>query len=251
LIGIVMSAALVGSLIGPILGAAAAQLGRAWVFSSFSVIGVGLAAWTLMLGEDRPQAPPRPAWLKTLKHPDVAGGLWLVFIAGFFFGVLAVLAPLALSAAGLSPVPIGAVFLIAAAVEAVLNPLLGRWYDEGGKVPLIRLALISSAAIAFVLPALSQKWLLATGVVIAAIAFGSFWLPGTAVLSTGLEASALAPAAGFALWTAAWAPANMVGALLSGWLSDATSETVPYALIGVLSLLTLATTGRRGAAATA
>ncbi len=250
MIGIVMSAALIGALIGPVLGAAAAEFGRAWVFASFSALGVVLAAWTLTLKESRPQDAPRPAWLKALRHPDVVGGLWLVFIAGFFFGVLAVLAPLALSDAGLSPVLIGGVFLVAAAVEAVLNPLLGRWYDKGGKVPLIRLALVSSAAIAFVLPALSQKWVLATGVTIAAIAFGSFWLPGTAVLSTGIEAAALAPAAGFALWTAAWAPANIVGALASAWLSDATSEAVPYALIGVLCILTLATIGRREAEVT-
>jgi predicted MFS family arabinose efflux permease len=250
-IGLVMSAALVGALVGPVLGAAAAQLGRAWVLSTFSVLGAGLVVWTLRL-EER-SAERRPGFVdrearRSLRHPDVLGGLWLVFIAGFFFGVLAVIAPLALSDVGLSAVWIGAVFLVAAAVEAVLNPLLGRWYDEGGRVPLIRLTLVSSAAIAFLLPVLSEKWVLATGVALAAIAFGSFWLPGTAVLASGVEATALAPAVGFALWTFAWAPANVVGALVSGWLSDATGDAVPYVLVGVISLLTLATTVRQEAA---
>jgi len=243
-IGIVMSAALVGALVGPALGAAAAQLGRAWVFATFSLLGVGLAAWTLRLEERGSAATPKRAGRGALRHPDVVAGLWLVFIAGFFFGVLAVLAPLSLSDVGLSPILIGAVFLTAAAIEAALNPLLGRWYDKGGRIVLIRATLVASAGIAFLLPELTQKWSLAAGVAFAAIAFGSFWLPGTAVLSSGVEASALAPAAGFALWTAAWAPANVIGALISGSLSDVTSEFVPYALIGVICLLTLATTVR-------
>jgi predicted MFS family arabinose efflux permease len=247
-IGIVMAAALVGALVGPVLGVAAAQFGRAWVFSTFCVMGTGLAVWALRLDETRTSTTWRPSGRGALRHPDVVAGLWLVFIAGFFFGVLGVLAPLKLSAVGLSPTLIGAVFLGAAAIEAAMNPLLGRWYDAGGKVPLVRLTLVSSAVVAFVLPVLSQKWLLSAGVLVAAVAFGSFWLPGTAVLSSGVEQSALEPAAGYALWTAAWAPANMVGALVSGWLSDATSDAVPYALIGALCLVTLATTTRREAA---
>jgi predicted MFS family arabinose efflux permease len=242
-IGVVMSAALVGALLGPVLGAAAAEVGRGWVFGSFCAIGGALAVWTLRLDEERPAAAPRRVTRAALRHREVVGGVWLVFLAGLFFGVLAVLAPLKLSSVGLSPVLIGGVFLAAAAVEAALNPLLGRWYDEGGRVPMIRLTLISSALIAFVLPQLSHKWPLTLGVVVAAIAFGLFWLPGTALLATGVDNAALEPAAGFALWTAAWAPANVIGALAAGWLGDATGETLPYALIGAVCLLTFALVG--------
>jgi predicted MFS family arabinose efflux permease len=243
-IGLVMGAALVGALIGPALGAAAA-LGRVWVFSTFSVCALILGWWTFGLHETpRKEAAASPLG-DFLRHPDIVAGLWLVFLAGFFYGVLIVLAPLKLRAVGWSPTVIGGIFLLAAAIEALLNPMLGKWFDRGGGRPLIRATLLGSAAVAFVLPVLTGKWLLAVGVVVAAIVFGAFWLPGTVVLSHGVEDANLEPGTGYALWNIAWAPATVIGAVLAGWLSDVSGYGAPYVLVGCVSLITLTAVSRQ------
>src|SRR5262249_43187548 len=149
--------------------------------------------------------------------------------------VLIVLAPLKLRAVGWSPTVIGGIFLLAAAIEAFLNPMLGKWFDRGGGRQLIRATLLGSAGAAFLLPLLTGKWLLAVGVVAAAIVFGAFWLPGTVVLSHGVDDAALEPGAGYALWNIAWAPATVIGAVLAGWLSDVSGYGAPYVLVGCVS----------------
>ena len=244
-IGVVIGAALVGSLMGPALGAAAAVTGRVWVFSLFSVCAIILGAWTLRLREAPRETRATSPIREVLRHPDILAGLWLVFLAGFFYGVLIVLAPLKLRSVGWSPTVIGALFLIAAAIEALLNPMLGRWFDRGGRRLLIPATLIGSAVAAFLLPALANRWSLAVGVIFAAVVFGAFWLPGTVVLSHGVERVALEPGAGYALWNVAWAPATVVGALLAGWLSDVSGDTAPYVLVGCVCLVTLSAGARR------
>ena len=52
--------------------------------------------------------------------------VWLFTLPALFSGTFDVLVPLRLDDLGASAVTIGAVFLVAAAIEAVLSPLLGR-----------------------------------------------------------------------------------------------------------------------------
>src|SRR5260221_501653 len=91
-----------------------------------------LVAWTL-------RVPPAPAArtfdvspTRALANDRFAGGLALMVLASLLFGILSVLAPLHLSAAGWGAGAIGAIWLVGAALEAVESPLVGRISDRRG-----------------------------------------------------------------------------------------------------------------------
>ena len=79
--------------------------------------------------------------------PAFVAGLWLNALPALFFGVLDVLAPLALDAGGYGAIAIGAVFLVAGLIETALNPLLGRLSDRRGRLLPIRWALCASIVV--------------------------------------------------------------------------------------------------------
>ena len=62
-------------------------------------------------------------------RPGVATGLWLMVMPSVMVGVIGVLGPLRLNRLGFSAAAIGAVFVVAAAVESLSSILAGRWAD--------------------------------------------------------------------------------------------------------------------------
>ena len=73
----------------------------------------------------------------------------------------------------------------------------------------------------------------------AAIAFGGFYTPGMALVSDRAEAAGLAQALAFGVMNTAWALGNVTGPAAGGALAERFGDAVPYALGGVLCLLTL------------
>ena len=73
----------------------------------------------------------------------------------------------------------------------------------------------------------------------AAIAFGGFYTPGMALVSDRAEAAGLAQALAFGVMNTAWALGNVTGPAVGGALAERFGDAVPYALGGVLCLLTL------------
>jgi MFS family permease len=240
LIGSAMAAAIVGALLGPLVGAAAAELGPEVAFGTIAVHTVGLGIWAAVT----PGAPPSPrrpvsVVLRALATRPVLRSSWLVALPALLFGVLGVLAPLRLADLGVSPVGIGAAFLLAAALEASLAPLLGRLSDRRGRLALLRVSLMGATVVAATLPWLDNRWLLGAGVVAAGITFGSFWAPALAQLADEAEALGLEHAYGFALVNIAWAPGQAAGAAVGGALAQATSDAVPFLLLAAACALTL------------
>ena len=88
---------------------------------------------------------------RAFADPAFVAGLWLNALPALFFGVLDVLAPLALDAGGYGAVAIGAVFLVAGLIETALNPLLGRLSDRRGRLLPIRWALSASIVVGILL----------------------------------------------------------------------------------------------------
>jgi len=118
LIGTAMGAAVFGALFGPVVGALAAAVGRAAVFSGVAALALALAALTTMIETRPPEVPSAAALRRALVSPAFRGGVALLAFASLLAGVLSVLAPLHLAAAGWGPTAIGAVWLIGAAIEA-------------------------------------------------------------------------------------------------------------------------------------
>jgi MFS family permease len=241
LIGVTMGAAVFGALLGPVLGAIATVAGVRATFLGVSLLGVALAVWVAAT----PGVVAQPQPLSTLfRRADrrLLGGMWLLVLPALLFGVLAVLVPLKLHAHGWGGVAIGAVFLVTAGVETVLNPLLGQFTDRRGRMLPVRLALVGSIAVSLAFAVADAAPLVAGLVVIAGIAYGGFYTPGMTILTDAAERRGIAAALAFGAMNGAWAAGNVVGPALGGWLAQLEGDALPYLLLAALCLATLAAT---------
>jgi MFS family permease len=139
LIGSAMGAAIFGALLGPVVGVAADQLGNELVFCTIGAVGVALALWALQMPAAKPNADSSLRRLiASLSDGRIRSGLLLITLPGLLFGTMAVLGPLRMHDLGASAVAIGATWLVAAAFEAIVSPLAGRYSDRHGRnAPLL------------------------------------------------------------------------------------------------------------------
>ena len=241
MIGTTMGAAVFGALLGPVVGAVASLASVRATFVGISLFGIALAVWVAVTPgvEAQPQKLP-----ELFRRADrrLLGGMWLLVLAALLFGVLDVLAPLTFHAGGWGGVAIGAVFLVAAAAETVLNPLLGGFIDRRGNRLPIRIALLASIVVSLALAWAGSAPVVAVLVVAAAIAFGSLYTPGMTLLSDAAERRGIAAGLAFGAMNGAWAAGNVVGPALGGWLADVAGDSVPYLLLAAACAGTLAAT---------
>jgi MFS family permease len=248
LIGAALSAAIIGVLLGPVLGAAASVVGPEAVFSSVTVVAASLAVWAWrMPGVEPEPSPGIGTMLRALGRPSVLIGFWVFTLPALFAGVIGVLVPLRMDHLGAASTAIGAAFLVAAGVEAVVSPLAGRFSDRSGRMAPIRTGLIAAVVVAILLPLPDTAALVAFMVVLSAAALGTFWAPGMAMLSDAAKDAGLDQAIAFAISNLAWALGQVFGAGVGGAVADATTDAVPYAALAVACGLTFAglTVGRR------
>jgi MFS family permease len=245
LIGTTLGVAIGGALLGPVLGAAAAALGTRPVFGAVAAIEVvlGLVAATCAGGQARGE---RSTSLRvTLRAPRVRVGLWLVVLPGLGFGVLDVLVPLRLDDLGVGEAGVAATFLVAAAMEGGVSPVVGRLADRRGSLVPIRMGLLGATVIVLIVPLPSVALLCAALLVAATAAFGAFWAPAMALLSDAAERVGADQGLAFGLVNLAWAVGMVGGAAGGGALAKATSDTLCYVLIAVLCAATLVGLTRR------
>jgi MFS family permease len=242
LIGSALAAAIVGVLLGPVLGGAATVVGPEVVFSLVAAGAAGLAgfAWATPGVRPEPGAVFAPL-AAALRNRAVLAGFWLFTIPALFAGVIEVLGPLRLDDLGASGAAIGAIFLITAAGEAVISPIAGRLSDRRGRLTPIRAGLTGALVMAILLPLPGTVVLMGIAILFAFASLGGFWAPAMALLSDASEESGLDQALAFSISNLAWAVGHVVGAGAGGALAEASSDAVPYAALGVITALTLAT----------
>jgi MFS family permease len=249
LIGAALSAAIVGVLLGPVLGGAATVLSPEAVFSAVAAFAALLAVWAWsMPGVEPEPSPGIAAMLRALRRPAVLAGFWLFTIPALFAGVIEVLVPLRMDELGATGAAIGAVFLVSAGVEGAISPLAGRVSDRVGRLGPIRVGLVSAGIVAVLIPLPSTALLLGGAVVLAFSALATFWAPAMAMLSDAAEQAGLDQALAFSISNLAWAAGHVLGAGAGGAVAEASSDAVPYgALAGAcaVTLVGLALRGRR------
>jgi len=240
MLGVAFSAAVGGSLCGPLVGTLASRVGAAPVFSGATAAAALLVVGTFLVPSPAGRELSRlRTGLGALRDPSLLAGMWLTALAGLAMGVVNVLVPLRLSALGASAVVIGATWLAAAAVEGVLAPVVGRLADRHGRLAPVRWSVAFGAGFALVLPWLAPAGLLVAAVVAAMPAFSTLFVPAAAMISDGSERRSLDLGLGFGLSNLAWAGGQAVAAGGSGSLAQATSDAVPFALLAATLVGTL------------
>ncbi len=139
-LGVAIGATSAGSIAGPALGGATADLlSFEAPFLIFGALAVGLLVAALIVlprGAARagPSVPALPAIVQATRSGAGAWGAAILLVSACGLGLIEVVAPLDLDARlRLSSATIGLLFAASIAVDAVVSPFGGRWGDRRGR----------------------------------------------------------------------------------------------------------------------
>ncbi|HZU19914.1 MAG TPA: MFS transporter [Gaiellaceae bacterium] len=240
-VGVALAAAVAGALLGPAFGGLAGTIGTRPVFVGLAVPALALALGGLALPAAPPEPPVSTATLRrALASRDLLLAVLMIVLAGFVLGVLSVLAPLHLGRLGWTSARVGAIFVLTAAANTAVTPLVGRWSDRAGRVAPLRvvLGLCCAGSVALAFP--TGRWAYAALVFAAGGVYALLWTPAMVLLSDAAEARGLGFVAGFALMNLAWSPGQLVGSAFAGAVAQATSDAVPFLVCAALCVISLA-----------
>jgi MFS family permease len=235
MIGSAMGAAIAGALLGPVIGILADVLGFEVVFCSVGVIGIGLMIWTARTPAAKPEADGSLGGLwRALRNHDIRISLALITVPGLLFGTLSVLGPLRLDELGASAAAIGATWLLAAALEAIVSPLAGRFSDRRGRMAPMLAGLAGGALVYALLPWPNTAVLLAILIILGAPVVGLLWAPSMAMLSDGADTVGLEQGLAFGLMNLTWATGQALGDVGGASLGQAAGDEVAYLLLSAM-----------------
>jgi predicted MFS family arabinose efflux permease len=241
MIGRALAAAIGGSLFGPVIGTIATATGRAAAFSGVAVVSILLIFATSSLPHRHVRSVQGlRETLAVTRERGVRSAMWLVALPALAAGMISVLGPLRLHHFGASAVAVGAVYLVASALEAAVSPAVGRVSDRRGRLVPVRFGLGAAAVVlaCFTLP--QDTFLLAVVIVALAAALGAFWTPAMAMLSDAADAHGLNQGLAAALVNVAWSGGQIGGSGVGGAIAKSAGDAVPAIAVAVLCLATLA-----------
>ena len=246
LLGTAIGSAIFGALFGPVIGAFAHHVGPREVFVGLAGVAVLLGVWTLRTPGVEAERPRRGSIGRALTEPEVLQALWLMTVPALVFGVVGVLVPLKLDHAGWSATAIAVAWVVSAAIEMVIAPLIGRVSDRRGRLLPLRAAL-GGAVVVLVAFAFAYRPVVVVPILIlSGVTFGAFWAPAMALLSDAADRIGLAQGLAFGLMNAAWGAGNALGPAIGGALADAAGDALPFTVLAVFCLATLASLGVLG-----
>ncbi len=235
MIGSAMGAAIAGALLGPVIGVTADLAGFELVFCTIAAIGVGLMVWTLRTPAAKPLGDGSMRGLiNALGNGRVRTGLLLVTVPGLLFGTLSVLGPLKLDEFGAATAAIGAIWLIAAGLEAIVSPLAGRFSDRRGPLAPRLGGLVGGAIMFGLLPWPGDAWTLGILIVVGSPVIGLLWAPAMSMLSDGADAVGLEQGLAFGLMNLTWATGQSIGDVGGARLGEAAGDEVAYLLLSAI-----------------
>lgn len=236
-IGFVMAAAVVGAQFGPVLGVAVDAFGRTESFGALVLAGLVVAAVAARMKRPTPLPQGQPPQTMLSDNASLLA-LWLVFVAGLSFGILEVLVPLDLGRLGAGAIAIGLIFFIAAAAEAVMNPIVGRLIDRRGVEGLVRWGLFLGALGMGVLATPEGVVVVAAMLTFTGVTLGALFTPGARIISRRAEALNIDQGWAGAFQNIAWAGSIAIGAVAGGAVAQALGDGAAYALGAVVALST-------------
>lgn len=240
LIGSALGAAIVGALMGPVIGAAADAAGRGPVFGGVGLIAAGLIVWSLRLPAVAAEGGTLRELATATRDGRFRAGMWLVTLPGLMFGTLVVLLPLRFDELGESAAVIGAIFLVAAGLEAIVSPVIGRLSDRHGRLGPASFGVGASAVLIALMP-----WPESTGALVALTlvmwpALGVLWAPAMAMLADGADHHGVAQGLAFSMINLAWAIGQTTGSAGGSALAELGGDALPCLLLAATAAATFA-----------
>jgi MFS family permease len=236
--GITFSAAFVGILLGPVIGAVAASAGRE---VTFMIVAGGLSLVALW-GGPRHMAVARPTRERTslaaFRHPALLLSLGCVSAQGVVSGLTSALGPVLLASRDLGAGAIAACFLAAAAPQIVLTPLLGRRLGRSG---LVQFCIVGTLLAAPLIPlATVPSGPLGTAAIFSLVVAVEYIVFNPLMLLASSVAERLGRSQGFTMSLAngCWGLGAAVGSLGLAKLADSTSLSDAFAAAGLITLVT-------------
>jgi MFS family permease len=246
MLGTAIGAAIFGALFGPAIGALADHVGPREVFVGLAGLTVLLAALTLRTPGAAAEPPASGALSSALRDFEIRQALWLMSVPALVFGIVGVLVPLKLDQAGWSAAGIAVAWVVAAAIEMVLAPLIGRVSDRKGRLLPLRVALMGAVAVLVGFAFADRPALIVPILILSGITFGGFWAPAMALLTDAADRIGLAQGLAFGLMNLAWGAGNALGPAIGGAVADAAGDAVPFLIMAALCLATLGSLGFAG-----
>ena len=171
-----------------------------------------------------------------------------VAIPSMMFGVVEVLVPLRIDELGGGHALIAAGFIGAAALEAVLAPIAGRYSDRVGRA-LPFAAGLTVAGLAMIVIGVAQGLaIVVAGLLISSLGGGICFAPALTLLSETAESSRVHQGLAAGLSNMAWASGQVTGGLAGGGIASLAGYAVPTIAVAVIVLGTAAYSRRALAA---
>jgi len=236
-IGTALGTAVAGALIGPALGALAAAIGTEVVFGAVVVIAGAFAIAAFRIEEPPVSERQSLGEIGTaIATRRVLTATAFVAVPSLMFGAVEVLVPLRIDDLGGGHAVIAGAFIAAAALEAVLAPLSGKYSDSAGRRRpfVVGLAISALAMIGFALA--STIGVVITVLLLTSFGAGVCFSPALTMLSESAEAERLNQGFAAGLSNIAWASGQVVGGLVGGGVADLAGFALPgYAVAVVLA----------------
>jgi MFS family permease len=246
MLGTAIGSAIFGALFGPVIGALAVHVGPREVFVGLAGLTVVLAALTLRTPGAAAEPPVPGALSRALRDVEIRQALWLMSVPALVFGIVGVLVPLKLDHAGWSAAGIAVAWVVSAAIEMVLAPLIGRVSDRKGRLLPLRVALMGAVAVLVGFAFADRPEIVVPILILSGITFGGFWAPAMALLTDAADRIGLAQGLAFGLMNLAWGAGNAIGPAVGGAIADAAGDAVPFLIMAALCLATLVSLGFAG-----
>lgn len=229
-IGGVVSAAVIGIIVGPAIGALAAEIGIGITFSAVAVIALLVALWSTFVPAPKPLGTRIREVLGRGRGP-LWFAVWLVTLPALLAGCLEVVLPLELDEFGASALAIGAIFTGSAIVEAAVGPFIGRISDRRGRLFPLRIGLIATTFLVLALGLANSVPTVAVGLTLVFLALQLFWTPGMALVADICDHLGLDQGITGALTNLAWAGGAAIGSLAAGGLAEVAGRGYTYGLL--------------------
>jgi MFS transporter, DHA1 family, multidrug resistance protein len=246
-LGWTFSAVALGQISGPGLGGIAAQVGRKPVYFASAAVCVALMGLVRRTPSHRRPEPIALGVQRALRDSRIRDSTLLCCLPGFLLGVTAALGPAALSHLGAGSALIAGLYVGAAVVGAVFQPVLGRLIDARGSADLISVA-FAVAVVSLGLPIFTTKWSLGMTVVVplALVAARAFAIPAVSLVVHACHAGAFSEFLSTAVIILGFTGGFIVGSVFSSMVAAQVGSVGAYAAAALVAL-SLGTRHRRWA----